>query len=55
MYVNRLKKEETIDITEVLLEGIRQLGCVLRNETEAISAWDLLDELVKGEKAITHE
>lgn len=37
--------EDTFDITNDLLEGIRQLGLVLRQEKEAISAWDLLDEL----------
>ncbi|HPQ40831.1 MAG TPA: hypothetical protein PLV45_10700 [bacterium] len=37
--------EDTFDITDDLLEGIRQLGLVLRQEKEAVSAWDLLDEL----------
>ena len=55
MYVNRINKEETIDITEDLLEGLRQLGQVLRNEVKPVSAWELLDELGKDEKVITHE
>lgn len=37
--------ESALDITDDLLEGIRQLGLVLRQEKQAVSAWDLLDEL----------
>jgi hypothetical protein len=55
MFEHIPKEKQKIDITEDLLEGIQQLGGVLRNETKAVSAWDLLDELGKDEKAKTHE
>jgi len=45
---NLIQKEietTSYDITDNLLEGIHQLGMVLRGEMEAISARDLLNEL----------
>ena len=38
-------ENKPFDVTENLLEGIRQLGMVMRGEMEAVSARDLLNEL----------
>jgi len=38
-------ENKPFDITEDLLEGIRQLGMAVRGEMEKVSARDLLNEL----------
>ena len=43
--VSKETETEMYDITEDLLEGIRQLGMVLRGEMTAIPARDLLNDL----------